>query len=160
MSPDQSNSILVAEVKTAAVEAAPPAIPVEIQEEESYTSPAIETAEYPVQSDPTIANAGLTELDDVATAPLTNGHSDASAETAAVGIPQNSGIDEGASNAAADSHWDPSSDLTASQEWVDVKLPRDLAETDTGITATPAAAVAPQSWADDQPDSPTPADVS
>jgi hypothetical protein len=142
------------------VEAAPPTIPAEISDEETYDSPAVETSKYQVQSDPTIVNAGLTELDDVATAALSNGHGDASAEAAAVGIPQNSGIDEGASNAAAESHWDPSNDLSTSQEWVDVKLPRDTAETGTGITATPAAAVASQSWADDQPDSPTTADVS
>jgi hypothetical protein len=69
------------------------------------------------------------------------------------GVPQNSGFGDGAANAAAESNWDNSNDLTQSQEWVNVS--RDIAETDTGITATPAAPSNVQSWADDQPDSPT-----
>lgn len=42
--------------------------------------------------------------------------------------------------------------MSISQEWVDVKVPRDPAETETGLEATPAAAANTQSWADDQPD--------
>jgi hypothetical protein len=69
------------------------------------------------------------------------------------GIPQNSGFGDGAANAAAEANWDTQNDLSQSQEWVEV--PRDSTETDTGITATPAAPSNVQSWADDQPDSPT-----
>lgn len=99
--------------------------------------------EHSVQSDPTIANAGLTELDAPEASAMTNGHA-ASFETP--GIPANAGLgDEG--NAAAEAKWDPSADLSASQEWVEV--PRDAAETDTGVTATPAAPSNVQSWADD-----------
>jgi hypothetical protein len=134
-------------------------LPTEAVAEEEFASPAVETAEYPVQSDPTIAHAGLTEIDTGTVTPLANGHDNTTAE-ATSGIPQNSGIDEGAANAAADSHWDTNVDLSASQEWVDVSLMRETSETDTGLTATPAAPsntqgwAAPnaQSWADDQPE--------
>ena len=108
-----------------------------------------ESEEAPVQSDPTIANAGLTEIDAAsATTPLANGHESSEPQ----GIPQNSGFGDGAANAAAEANWDNSNDLSTSQEWVEV--PRDAAETDTGLTATPAAPANTQSWADDQPDSP------
>jgi hypothetical protein len=126
---------------------------------EDYPSAAVETAEYPIQSDPTIAHAGLTELDTEMVTSLANGHGDATAEPAP-GIPQNSGIDEGAANAAAGSHWDANADLSASQEWVDVSIMRETSETETGLTATLAeqsntqgwAAPNTQSWADDQPE--------
>lgn len=83
-------------------------------------------------------------------------------------VPQNSGIDEGAANAAAESHWDANADLSASQEWVDVSLIRESSETDTGLTATLAAtsntqgwaAPSTQSWADDQPEEALKTDVS
>lgn len=120
----------------------------EVVNEPVEKSGAVETTEYPVQSDPTIANAGLTELDAPPAAAITNGHQ----ETYDAGIPQNSGFGDGAANAAAEANWDANNDLTTSQEWVEV--PRDAAETDTGVTATPAAPSNVQSWADDQPDSP------
>lgn len=69
----------------------------------------------------------------------------------ASGVPANSTFGEGA-NAAAEANWDNNNDLSASQEWVEV--PRDTAETDTGVTATPAANTNTQSWADDQPEVP------
>lgn len=123
--------------------------------EDAYESPAIQTTEYPIGSDPTIINAGLTELDAPSATAITNGHnqSEPTAEVNA-GIPQNSGIDEGAANAAAEAHWDQSADLSTSQEWVDVKVPRDIGETDSGYVGTPAAPSNTQSWADEQPDSP------
>ncbi|KAI9647295.1 hypothetical protein NHQ30_003678 [Ciborinia camelliae] len=109
-----------------------------------------EVAEYLVQSDPTIANAGLTEIDDPVTSALTNGHQEPSFEEAH-GIPQNSAFGE-AGNAAAEANWDNNNELSTSQEWVEV--PREAAETETGVAATPAAAANTQSWADEQPDSP------
>jgi hypothetical protein len=127
--------------------------------EENLASPAVETAEYPIQSDPTMAHAGLTEIDTETVTSLANGHDDKATDLTS-GVPQNSGIDEGAANAAADSHWDANADLSASQEWVDVSLMRETSETDAGLTATPGAPsntqgwAAPntQSWADDQPE--------
>lgn len=118
--------------------------------EQIHEVPAIETAEHPVETDPTIANAGLTEMNEPVAAVLTNGHNESIYETQ--GIPQNSGFGDGSANAAAEANWDNSNDLSTSQEWVEI--PRDANETDNGVTATPAAPSNVQSWADDQPDSP------
>lgn len=133
-----------AAIKTLALEQ----IPVPAEEPEAE---AVATTEYPVESDPTIVNAGLTELDAPAVASLTNGHPEEASHGDAPGVPQNSGFGEGA-NAAAEANWDQTNDLSTSQEWVEVH--RDAAETDTGVTATPAAPSNTQSWADEQPDSP------
>ncbi|CAL3966753.1 unnamed protein product, partial [Diplocarpon coronariae] len=110
---------------------------------------AVETSEYPAETDPTIAHAGLTEIDAPATTELTNGHTEASYDQ---GVPQNSAFGDGAANAAAEANWDNNNDLSTSQEWIEV--PRDATETDTGVVATPAAPSNVQSWADDHPDSP------
>ncbi|KAI1325934.1 hypothetical protein F5Y16DRAFT_253303 [Xylariaceae sp. FL0255] len=108
---------------------------------------AVETT-APVETDPTIAHAGLTEIDSTgATAPLTNGHAE---EPTASAFPTNADVGDGAANAAAEHDWDTNNNMSASQEWVEV--PRDPTETETGIQATPAAASNVQSWADDQPE--------
>lgn len=107
------------------------------------------TREYPVQSDPTMANAGLTEINDE---PFTNGHAEETA--ASTGVPQS---EIGGGNAVAEANWDHSAaDMSTSQEWVNV-TPRDATETDTGVSATFAAPAQTQSWADEQPDTPPPA---
>lgn len=64
----------------------------------------------------------------------------------------NANVSDDAANAVAESHWDTETGLSASQEWVDVKLPRDPSETETGLNATPAASANKQSWADEQPE--------
>ncbi|EMR72429.1 hypothetical protein UCREL1_516 [Eutypa lata UCREL1] len=118
---------------------------------------ATETAEAPAQSsepittDPTIAYAGLTEIDAAGeTTPLTNGHTESGPDSA---IPANADVADNAANAAAEAQWDPNTDLSASQEeWV--KVPRNPTETEIGLTATPAETGNVQSWADDQPDHP------
>lgn len=140
--------MVVAKIKDLAVEAA------SVQEQEIEPVEPIpedvssNTAEDTIpQTDPTIANAGLTEIDDNQTIPLST--QAAAVETEEVA--QNSGFGEGA-NAAAQANWDQNNDLSASQEWVEV--PRDAAETETGVVATPAAPANTQSWADDQPESP------
>jgi hypothetical protein len=141
----------VAQVKAASVSYAP-VIPAEEEahSSEAFEVPATETADYAIQSDPTMTHAGLTELEDLT---ISNVHAKEQAEVAQSGLPQNASLGEG--NAAAETRWDSSNnDLSASQEWVDVSVPRDLAETDTGITATSAAATQPQSWSDEQPDAP------
>jgi hypothetical protein len=114
-----------------------------------------------VASDPTVANAGLTEIDEGTTVALTNGH----AEEAAVNgtLPVNVEVADDAANAAAESSWDPSqtspaNDMTESAEWV--KLPRDPSETETGLTATIGNTANTQSWADDTPDVPLSQEVS
>ncbi|KAI1381173.1 hypothetical protein F4677DRAFT_402346 [Hypoxylon crocopeplum] len=118
---------------------------------ESTEAPA-ETAEIN-GTDPTVAHAGLTEIDTTgATAPLTNGHTE---PTPVSGVPENADVTDSAANAAAESQWDASNDLSASvsqEEWV--KVPRDPTETETGLTATPASAGNVQSWADEQPENP------
>lgn len=144
---------LDADIKRVALAQAPPPAQEEPTVEGSAdASPAVETAEYPIESDPTIANAGLTELDEPTVAAAVNGHSTVHEVD---GIPKNSGFGgEGGANAAATQKWDSQNDLSTSQEWVNVSA-REVTETDTGITATPAAPSNVQSWADDQPDSPT-----
>jgi hypothetical protein len=119
--------------------------------EDAYASPVVESTDYPPQTDPTLAHAALTELDAVPLTSLANGHDESTAEPPS-SIPQNSGIDEGAANAAAESNWDTNADLSTSQEWVDVS--RDAAETETRTSATIAAPSNTQSWADDRPESP------
>ncbi|KAI1777544.1 hypothetical protein F4818DRAFT_317347 [Hypoxylon cercidicola] len=118
-----------------------------------------EPTEAPVETtqtngtDPTIAHAGLTEIDTTgATAPLTNGHTESTPVSA---FPENADVADSAANAAAESQWDAANDLSASasqEDWV--KVPRDPAETETGLTATPVSAGNVQSWADEQPESP------
>ncbi|KAF7533236.1 hypothetical protein G7054_g7271 [Neopestalotiopsis clavispora] len=104
-----------------------------------------------IETDPTIAYAGLTEIDTTTSIAPTNGHAE---PTSASGIPASADVGDEAANAAAESQWDPASnDLSASgtqEDWV--KVPRDPAETDTGLEATPAATGPVQSWADDQPE--------
>lgn len=105
----------------------------------------------PVGTDPTVAHAGLTELDDP-TEPTTNGTSH---HVDTPTVPDASNIDAGAANAAAGSNWDVKSSGEA--DWMEVAQ-RDPAETDTGNKATPAAMSGTQSWAEDVPSSmPTPA---
>lgn len=102
-----------------------------------------------METDTTITNAGLTEIDAPATSTLTNGHEETYTAHA---VPQNSDFGDGAANAAAEAGWDASNDLSASQEWVEV--PRAPVDTSTDTTAAPAPVSNVQSWADDQPDAP------
>lgn len=111
------------------------------------SQPADEEAEAPAdsapRSDPTIVNAGLTELDDTTAIPIrTNGVSDLELEATAV--PEQASTTDDAANAVAEASWDPqASTITENsgtgEDWVNVTAPRDPAETDTGLTATPAA---------------------
>ncbi|KAK0748505.1 hypothetical protein B0T21DRAFT_407019 [Apiosordaria backusii] len=107
-----------------------------------------------VETDPTVANAGLTEVDDGSAVALTNGHAQ-DTSSASGGVPSNADVTDSAANAAGESQWDTGNTISDSQEWVSVNVPRDLSETDTGATATPAQPSAPannQSWADDHPE--------
>lgn len=116
------------------------------QAENTQTS---ESAPIPnIETDQTIANATVTELE-AAPAPMSNG---SSTGTATNGL-ANASVSDGAANAMAESQWDSANnEMSMSQEWVDVKVPRDPAETETGLEATPAAAGNTQSWADDHPE--------
>lgn len=134
-----------AEIKAAVLAQAPPITANEVD-------PSSEPAQSLVETDSTITNAGLTEIDAPATSTLTNGHEETYNAHA---VPQNSDFGDGAANAAAEAGWDASNDLSASQEWVEV--PRAPVDTSTDTTAAPAPVSNVQSWADDQPDAPEPA---
>ena len=120
--------------------------------EEAEPPAAIDTAVEPA-SDPTVLHAGLTEIDAEAV-PLTNGTS-SHIETPTV--PEGSNIDAGAANAAAATNWEAKVDTNGEGEPEgQIELPRDSAETDTGVDATPAAIASTQSWAEEIPQDPTP----
>lgn len=127
----------------------PPAVEDQEPEPEPESEPVANT-----ETDPTVAHAGLTELSS-ADAPLNGAHEPEPEDPQPV-IPQAT-VDIGAANEAAESHWEGkvSASAEGNEEWIEV--PRDPAETETGLTATPAAMANTQSWADDHPDvAPTP----
>lgn len=146
----KTNSHVVGQVKAAAAAYIAPFATVqagpEITDTVAESVPVVET-------DPTVAHAGLTEIDTTgATEPLTNGHTESGPPS---GVPANADVSDDAANAAAGSGWDPNNTMSSSitqEGWVEV--PRDPTETETGLTATPAAAGNVQSWADDQPENP------
>ncbi|KAL8679985.1 MAG: hypothetical protein Q9186_003801 [Xanthomendoza sp. 1 TL-2023] len=111
--------------------------------------PAAEESATEVGTDPTVAHAGMTELDTTAE-PLSNG---VSHHVDTPSVPDASNIDAGAANAAAaDPSWEAKlSESTQSgpDGWVEVA--RDPTETETGTAATPAAMNSTQSWAEDVP---------
>jgi hypothetical protein len=98
------------------------------------------TTETPPTSDPTLANAGLTELQDTsvgAEATTTEAASGANLPTDQIAPPAQTLITE-EGNQVAETTYDPK-DMTSSgtiDGWVEV--PRDPAETDNGLQATPA----------------------
>ncbi|KAK1145448.1 hypothetical protein N8T08_004323 [Aspergillus melleus] len=95
-------------------------------------------------SDPTLANAGYTELQDpsyTASAPAADEAAPAPENSELNAPPAQTQVSD-AANPVAEATWDPSTggSLTSSATadgWVEV--PRDPAETDTGLQATPAA---------------------
>lgn len=129
---------LVAQVKDAAIAHAVPLFP-------SGEEPATESAAE-IGTDPTVANAGLTEIDAGTDVALTNGNH---TEEASPTVPANAEVADEAANASAEAvQWDTgNASMTASQEWV--KVPENPAETDTGPDAAPAVQANTQSWADD-----------
>ena len=119
-------------------------------EEVAQSEPAPPAAEDPssiaLGTDPTVAHAGLTEIDAPA-ATTTNGFSN---HVDAPNVPDASRIDAGAANSAAESKWDVKASVSTDQnDWVEI--PRDPAETDTGTATTPAGLTNTQSWAEDVP---------
>ena len=125
------------------------ALPLEDEDEVDVPAPSPTAEEAPpaYTSDPTITHAGLTELEDTAP-PSTNG---APAQETMSG-PQQGSTGAEAANAMAESNWDPQASVISNASaggdgWVEV--PRDPAETDTGLTATPAAMHGAASWAEE-----------
>ncbi|KAL2145229.1 hypothetical protein VTI28DRAFT_7738 [Corynascus sepedonium] len=136
-----------AQVKQVAIAYAAPFAQTEPAPQSTDSEPVVESKQEP-QTDLTVANAGLTEVDDGTATQLTNGHAEASSSSAA---PSNTEVADEAANAAGESQWDTgNTEMTASQEWVDVKIPREPSETETAPAAT--AAAPSQSWADDHPE--------
>lgn len=133
-----------AQIKQAALAEAEPAEMVDADVPPAYDAAA---------SDPTIAHAGLTELQDTTSIPI---HSQSNDDEATRTVPEQASIAEAGANAAAESKWDAEASIhteasAAGEDWVNV--PRDPAETDTGLQATPAAPTAQaensNSWADE-----------
>ncbi|KAF2471367.1 uncharacterized protein BDR25DRAFT_223317 [Lindgomyces ingoldianus] len=108
-------------------------------ETETETTPAITT-------DPTIANAGLTELNTGVTS-LNRGAEAADTPSA----PPASSVGAGAANAAAEEQWDkqPSGSDDPLAESFEM-VPRDPAETESPAAVAPISSV--QSWADEPPE--------
>ncbi|OAA46304.1 hypothetical protein NOR_03057 [Metarhizium rileyi] len=100
-----------------------------------------------VTSDPTMASLSATEIESPGISAPTEEKKDETHNGHA-----NANVSDDAANAVAESHWDTEAGLSASQEWVDVKIPRDPSETENGLSATPAASANTQSWADEQPE--------
>ncbi|CAN8104554.1 unnamed protein product [Discula destructiva] len=115
---------------------------------------------HPVQTDPTVAYAGLTEIDAGTDIALTNGHTNGITPETEVEAPiPNADTGDSAANAAGESQWDTANDLAASQEWVEIQKPAEVpqSQVQAAPAATPAAAPAPAassnpSWADEQPE--------
>lgn len=120
---------------------------------QEYKTPNAESADQPTAveggqetaTDPTVAYASGTEIaaGDVSAPPTQ------SFEQVSNGI-ANIQVADDAANEVAESHWDDGNDGAITQEWVEV--PKDPAETETGLEATPAASHNTQSWADDHPE--------
>ncbi|KAF2491755.1 hypothetical protein BU16DRAFT_530194 [Lophium mytilinum] len=142
-------SVTYAEIKQAALEEAPFAAEeawVEDVAQSQAAAPEPETA-HPISTDPTIAHAGLTELDTSGT--ITNGSTEVLDTPSA---PAASSIDAGAANAAADEQWDKQASAASDDPLTESfeMIPRDPAETESPAVAAPNNST--QSWADDTPD--------
>ncbi|KIW12070.1 hypothetical protein PV08_09344 [Exophiala spinifera] len=110
---------------------------------------AVEASAEEVQVDLTVANASLTELGDTAAVPVA---ANDAAKPQIVPVAEQATTGDDAANAVAESSWDPqASQITdtsaTNDEWVQV--PRDPAETETGVAATPAAVHGSNSWAEE-----------
>lgn len=117
----------------------------EAESQEAGDAPA---ADEPT-SDPTVANAALTELEDTTAVP-TSAADDVSAVEASTAVPEQASTASEAANAVAESAWNPEASMTTNDTQVEdwVQVPRDPAETETGTTA-PAAQQSTSNWADE-----------
>ncbi|KAL4769422.1 hypothetical protein BDW60DRAFT_209969 [Aspergillus nidulans var. acristatus] len=110
--------------------------------EQETVAPAASQPAPEAATDPTTANAASTELQDpvyVTEAATDNAATTSTNEAENVAPPPQTLVGEGA-NAVAESAWEPNSDPLASSTNTEgfVEIPRDPAETDTGLQATPA----------------------
>ena len=142
-----------AQIKQSSIDDAPPLE--ETYEEEPSDNPeagAVEADNGDASAsvtDPTVANAGLTELEGTDSTPTAmNGVPEVEHLTG----PDQSSVTAEAANAVAESNWDAQASVLtnesgAGEGWVEV--PRDPGETDTGFAATPAAIHGGNSWAEE-----------
>jgi hypothetical protein len=145
---------LVAQVKQASVEYEPIPVAIDAPLDEAIESyPITEPAAEDTQPH-TVANAAAVSAH---YGDLTNSENignDLAGPTGVLGtstVPVQSDIDAGAANEAAAEGWDAK--LSAPGEGADswIEIPRDPAETETGLAATPEDVNAKESWADDHP---------
>lgn len=135
----------------------------EVAHETIDAEPAVSNDKAPtessnlIQTDPTVAYAGLTEIDAGTDVAMVNAPANGTAPSTDAPIP-NADTGDSAANAAGESQWDTNNDLAASQEWVEVQKPADApqaqAPTDAvpaPTSAAPAAAAPATSWADEEP---------
>lgn len=137
-------SITYAQVKQAALDEAPFASEEAWVDDVAQSQPGPPETQ-PLETDPTIAHAGMAELDATSAPTGTQAGDKPSA------VPAASSIEPTAANAAAAAQWDKPATggddpLSESFEIV----PRDPAETETPHTAAPVTST--QSWADDTPE--------
>jgi hypothetical protein len=138
-------SVTYSEVKQSALDEAPFAAEEAWVDDVAQSQPAPPYTEIAEGvSDPTIAHAGLTEIDAGAKAVTETAEEPSAA-------PAVSSVQSGAANAAAEAQWDKQATggddpLTESFEMV----PRDPAETENPHVAAPVTST--QSWADDTPE--------
>ncbi len=132
-----------AQVKQISINDAPPPV----LEEPTTASSGADNGVTEVSTDPTIANAGRTELEDTMTYQKTDEPTEADTRAP----PEQSSTTADAANAVAARSWDPQASMTSDspsgEGWVEV--PRDPAETDTGVAATPIALHNSTSWAEE-----------
>jgi len=116
----------------------------------SSTETAFDTDAIAGHTDPTLANAGLTELD---TTPIRipNGNNQ-SPKLDTPSVPPTASIQD-AGNAAAEEQWDTKAPGEGGMEESFEIIPRDPAETENKEAHAPAPVTSTRSWADDMPTS-------
>lgn len=145
-----------AQIKQSSIDDAPPLeepLDEDQPEDSEPTILATDEDEAPTSSvtDPTVAHAGLTELEDTVSIPV-NVKVNGTTDSEPMPVPEQSSTTASAANAVAENAWDPQASVMTNDSgngdgWVEV--PRDPAETDTGVTATPAAMHGGNSWAEE-----------
>lgn len=131
--------------------------PIEAEDPFSTSLPIHPTAITSSSTDPTVANAGLTEIQ--STAEINGTSLDTTTELDTTAAPPATNIDDGAANAAGEEQWDTSAGATNDPMSESFEMiPRDPAEVETPTEPINTAA-ASQSWADDTPIEPSMADV-
>lgn len=89
-------------------------------------------------SDPTLVNAGLTELQDTSVSAAAAAQETAQTSTSDQMAPPPQTLADGTGNSVAERTYNPASMTSSATTDGWVNIPRDPAETDTGLQATPA----------------------